>query len=307
MIYHPRITFDENNRELVPAEWKELPFVCNDTELDSHFNRSISWHWHATIEIMFMLEGVMTIQTPDSVYVMQPGEICFVNANELHYLEIGEGMERCRFYTCKFDTHFITGLYSSVIERKYVNPILNSRSMRSRKIDSETQESVLFRKYADTVFDLSEKESFGYELKVRDALTGFWLLLFREMEQTDTGFSAEHEADIERVKTMMQYIQDNYMTKISLQDIADTAGIGERECGRCFIRCIGMSPVTYLNHYRVQMAARKLLLTAEDITSISMSCGFLSPSYFGKLFRRQMHCSPREFRRQNDDHSKTDL
>jgi AraC-like DNA-binding protein len=44
------------------------------------------------------------------------------------------------------------------------------------------------------------------------------------------------------------------------------------------------------------MAADLLADSAKSIIEISEECGFSSPSYFGKVFREAMGCTPKEYR-----------
>lgn len=73
---------------------------------------------------------------------------------------------------------------------------------------------------------------------------------------------------------MIQYIEEHYGDKVLLEDIASAAGVSGRECSRCFSRTVKMSPIDYLNRYRVRMAA-------------------------GKMFKSIMGCSPREYRKKS--------
>ena len=59
---------------------------------------------------------------------------------------------------------------------------------------------------------------------------------------------------------------------------------------------IHISPGAYLKEYRLQMACTMLRNTSETITTVSQNCGFHSASYFGKVFRSQMGCTPYEFK-----------
>ncbi|WP_418405165.1 helix-turn-helix transcriptional regulator [Blautia sp.] len=59
---------------------------------------------------------------------------------------------------------------------------------------------------------------------------------------------------------------------------------------------IHISPSAYLKEYRLQMACTMLRNTSETITTVSQNCGFHSASYFGKVFRSQMGCTPYEFK-----------
>lgn len=99
---------------------------------------------------------------------------------------------------------------------------------------------------------------------------------------------------------MIGFVEEHYGEKITLQEIAQSAGLGERECGRCFSRSIGMPPIEYLNRYRIRQAARLIVQTSDPIGQIAEQCGFSSDSYFGKMFREQMGCSPREYRKRKE-------
>ena len=87
-----------------------------------------------------------------------------------------------------------------------------------------------------------------------------------------------------------------YRNEISLSDIADAAKVSKREALRCFQEEIHISPGAYLKDYRLQMACTMLRNTSETITTVSQNCGFHSASYFGKVFRSQMGCTPYEFK-----------
>jgi AraC-like DNA-binding protein len=47
------------------------------------------------------------------------------------------------------------------------------------------------------------------------------------------------------------------------------------------------------------MAASLLLGTGHSISEIAEKCGFMSDSYFSKIFREIYKCTPREYRKAN--------
>ena len=95
---------------------------------------------------------------------------------------------------------------------------------------------------------------------------------------------------------MLDYIHAHYSEHITLPDIAAAANISERECCRCFEKTIGMAPVAYVVNYRICAAAVMLEETDLPVTTVAERAGFNSPSYFSKVFRRQLNCSPKEYR-----------
>jgi transcriptional regulator GlxA family with amidase domain len=91
--------------------------------------------------------------------------------------------------------------------------------------------------------------------------------------------------DDSKMRNMMEFIDNQYFEKIQVEDIAGAAGVSVRECTRCFSKVIGQSPIDYLNRFRIRQAAGMLVETDRAIGDISEGCGFVSDSYFGKMFK----------------------
>ena len=100
-----------------------------------------------------------------------------------------------------------------------------------------------------------------------------------------------------RLKQMLGFIREHFAEDISPADIAAAAGVCERECFRCFKQELGTTPLSSLTDFRVRKAAELLRETDRSVTDIAAACGFATPSYFGKVFRRRMNLSPLAYRR----------
>ena len=57
-----------------------------------------------------------------------------------------------------------------------------------------------------------------------------------------------------------------------------------------------MSFITYLNDYRLSMAARLLLSTEDSVLTISQQVGFENLSHFNRAFKKKYNKTPREYR-----------
>ena len=94
---------------------------------------------------------------------------------------------------------------------------------------------------------------------------------------------------------IITFIHEHYMDHITLEDIASCASMCKSECCRLFKRNMKQSLFDYLLHYRIRQSLPLLTMGKDSITDISIQCGFSSPSYYTKLFRRFMDCTPREY------------
>jgi len=99
------------------------------------------------------------------------------------------------------------------------------------------------------------------------------------------------------VRQAMAYIQAHYAEPLSRQEIAAHVGLSDDYLTSCFHKELGLTPVAYLNRYRVQQARQLLANTHKSITEIALDVGFSSSSYFSRIFRRETGMSPEAYRR----------
>jgi signal transduction histidine kinase/CheY-like chemotaxis protein len=100
------------------------------------------------------------------------------------------------------------------------------------------------------------------------------------------------------VKRIVAYLQQNHDSAVSRKEVARTIGVSERYLSQVFRRELGLSPWEYLNRLRVARAKELLDCTDESITGVAARVGFTDPSYFGRVFRRLIGCSPSAYRKE---------
>jgi AraC family L-rhamnose operon regulatory protein RhaS len=83
----------------------------------------------------------------------------------------------------------------------------------------------------------------------------------------------------------------------TLESMAESCHLGVTRFVHYFRSQTNLTPVSYLNHARIQKACEMLACQPDaTITDIGFACGFSSSQYFTNVFRRQIHHSPREYR-----------
>lgn len=102
-----------------------------------------------------------------------------------------------------------------------------------------------------------------------------------------------------RLAETITHLESRYPTEITLEELANIAHMSKRSFIRTFEAAMGMPPITYLIHLRIQHAARLLLQSDENITTIAIQTGFNDSNYFSRQFRKVTGLSPRAFRQKN--------
>jgi AraC family L-rhamnose operon regulatory protein RhaS len=83
----------------------------------------------------------------------------------------------------------------------------------------------------------------------------------------------------------------------SVGDMAQSCGLGVTQFIHHVRVLTNMTPMQYLNHARLDLAARLLRESPDrSITDVSLDCGFSTAQYFATLFSHRFGCAPREFR-----------
>lgn len=303
MIFSQPFRSNEQKQEVIPQEAGRNAYACFYRELDECIGKRVSWHWHPAIEIDYVVEGEIKYQTTEKNIIAHTGEMIFINSNVMHMVYSQNNRQGCKLYAHLFDVSFLGGSYNSYLAERYILPVIKNRGLDIVVLKKKEVSYDILVGYFMKAVKLCREEQFGYEFEVRAELSQLWLTLlgiFMKMPET---ISEEKNADIERLKMMVSYIHLHYMEALTLKDIAAIVNISSRECTRCFQRNIHISPIKYLNEYRIQRAAQMLSQTSDSVLTVSENCGFSSGSYFGKAFRGIMGCTPKEFRKNQKKNS----
>lgn len=84
----------------------------------------------------------------------------------------------------------------------------------------------------------------------------------------------------------------------SLKELAKIAGMSRTSFVTKFSRCISMTPLGYITHWRMQIARQLLAESAAPIIEVAESVGYQSEAAFGRVFKKQFLTPPATYRRE---------
>lgn len=310
---------NENMREL--TRHGSMPFpIQYYVDEPSHFpNHTIPLHWHPELEFFVANGGQIDVQVGKNFIRLNDGSGIFINGNILHSFQQADSAQNPQCPNIVFLDELIAPVTSRIYQN-YVQPITRNCQFPYIALnpDCTWQNEILM--HLDFIFSLFQKydtmenhkktpvlkfkapafDSLCYEMAVQNKLNEIWQILFSCQNEIPSILSEKNEQLLQvRTQKMLRFIHSHYPSPISLAEIATSAGISKSEASRCFQSYLHTSPVNYLLNYRIEQAKSALQNSMETVENIGISCGFQSPGYFCKAFRKQTGMTPNQYRNQH--------
>ena len=270
-----------NEIKLHGTEDFPIELYCIDK---NHPKYEMAHHFHTNLEIMRILKGNSTVRLNDRKYDAKPGDVFFINSQVIH----SAMPDDCQYECIVFDPHFLS--INSEFE-EYISRIINHHIfIKEYSKDKE------INKIVSDLFEAMKNN------KNKFAITGILYSLFGEIiskNQFEENLFTENEnaKNLYKLKKVLDYIRSTYSKQITLKEMAQVAGVSPKYFCSFFKTMTAKTPMEYLNSYRIEKAAAKLLSTDESVTDIAYSCGFNDLSYFIKVFKDFKGISPKKFRK----------
>jgi len=83
----------------------------------------------------------------------------------------------------------------------------------------------------------------------------------------------------------------------SMEELGRAAGLSRSALAERFNRLIGMAPMHYLVHWRLQVAAQRLKGTSASLAQIAELVGYESEAAFSRAFKKSFGSAPGTWRR----------
>lgn len=287
---------DQKLQEKVMHGDLSFPMKVYLNDFTTYVAENIPWHWHGEIEFVVVTQGTVLISVGMASFVLEKGNGLFINANTLHQMKpIGEE----KAYMFSIVTHpCILGIEKGfLLSSKYVEPYITNDNLKYQLLSAEIDWQLIVIAKLQSIYNIFMGKEYGYEYILHNLICEVWFTLVQRIWSFQTEEPAYKDLDESRIYLVLQYIHNHYTDTITLADMCQEINVSKSECCRCFKRKLKMTPFEYLMLHRITMAAKMLESTNETITEISLNNGFNSNSYFCKLFRSYLDCSPMEYRK----------
>ncbi len=113
---------------------------------------------------------------------------------------------------------------------------------------------------------------------------------------SDRGLSARQNSNL-YVDQAIAYIRDHITEPLQADEVARYVGLNRSYLSTLFKQHTGLSPLRYIQQFRLTKAQHLLESTQLSVAAIAYSCGYQQPESLIKLFKQQYGVSPASYRK----------
>lgn len=252
---------------------------------------SVPLHWHDNTEFIYIKKGQGIIHAGANQIHVTAGDIALILPGTIHGI-LQYKDEKMEYENIIFDSKILDNSLDDTYEA-YLRPLFSGEIDLPQVFIQGISGYDSVKKYLDISDNISAHQVGGWGI----AIKGNLMLLFFDLVNLYEGKTIQgQKRHIDRLKPVLKYIEDNYTSPVTVADLASQLGFSQSHFMRFFKESLGVSCISYLNDYRLSMAARLLRSTEDTILAISQQSGFENLSHFNRLFKKKYNKTPREYR-----------
>lgn len=237
--------------------------------------------FHEELEIKLILDGVSTLMVDGVIHTVHPGDIVVINPYEHHYtIDTGTPVAKYHLYMLSLDFLRIYNPHTPDLRYK----LLGEKVCFQTIIHNDERLQHILLSAQNEWNDRDE----NWQLILNHLMTEFFVLLFRNYTNTEQSNSIQISSlqNYDSILPALVYINENYAQKISVDVLAELCRFSKCYFCRLFKKVTGKTVVSYINHYRLNLANH--LMQTQNLTTpeIAKRCGFDDINYFYRLHKR---------------------
>ncbi len=269
--------FDVSYGEILIYDDRDLPLPAKDITF---------MHYHNCCELGLVFRGNGLFTVENKVYSVGVGDIIFIPKDVKHYSKSLDSKDKSRCRFIYFDAEQL--LRKIGLSDGKVSELLRRISGTQPILTANDKQYGALRRFTDEVFnnggDISLCGVYFYEYLLK-------------LDSVETVIEANtHDGAMD---TVLRYMTLHFNSDISLSELAKLCFLSKSQLNRRFQAAYGVSPIQWLNRFRLYSARELLKNTDYSIIEISEKSGFKNTSDLYRHFKAKFGVSPKQYQNNN--------
>jgi AraC-like DNA-binding protein len=246
------------------------------------------WHYHEAFELTYFESGEGTRFVGDQIQQFQHGDLVLLGANLPHYWHTRSQSKGWAVQWHYPPTHH----FWAIPETGMLGPFFKSAA---RGIQFRGHTAEILSGQLQQLADTNGLDRFGLLLRLF-AIAATAPACDRDFIYVNSfSLSAVSRHQIS-MQAAIGFLLANFRKEIRLTEILEVAKMSRSTFERQFKKHSGKTLSDFLQQIRLDAACRELARTDNPIIDVAFGNGFTQVSFFNRVFRRSLKCSPSDYR-----------
>ncbi len=274
-------------------KWGDIPFF------------GYPWHYHNEHEIVYLLESTGTRFVADHIENFGPGDLVMLAGSLPHYWHSDEKYRKgdsdlfARRLVVQFPNDFMKTQINTYAELAALKNLFKNSEKGIRFLPPQSD------KIGRMLLQLPQLKGFKQLIRFLEILQHMAHNTNYKLLASDAYNSGQNAVTDQRLQKVIGYMISNFQNHISLDEMANLAGMQRTAFCRFFKDKTGRSFITYLNELRIGFACKLLIKGDMQILRICYETGFNSLSGFNRTFKRITGLNPKQYQKRITEGSAT--
>ncbi len=248
-------------------------------------DRDFPLHMHDNYELYCFVSGKASYMVEGNIYELRPGTVLIMRSSETHKL-IVNGSERYERFTINFYPEVLCSKgFDKALLAPFTSRTLGEKNMYFEDMFGDVSILQLLRKTCRECSVLSNEAVLYLNLSSMLCAVAY------AFENYPTEKNYSHERDVQR--ELLNYINDNITSELSVNDIAEYIHISPTHLGRIFKELTGTTVYQYIISKRLILAQRYMAKGRSAVEAAEKS-GFGDYSCFYRMYKKRFGCAPND-------------
>ena len=218
----------ENYHETKSHSTPDFPYNAYICSIPLDFEK-VPLHWHDEVEIIYIKKGHGRVTLDFTSLYVEAGDIIIVSPGQLH--AIGPAEYSMEYENIIFSLDLLCTGSMDALSSEFFEPFLAGTIGFEHLVCCDDEHYPVLSSCLNHIDSISSSFPKGYRLAIKGALFTFFYTIFTN--STDIP-APKNDPHIERLKSVLKYVETHYMSSISIDEISAVSGFSASHFMRFF-------------------------------------------------------------------------
>ena len=283
----------ENYQEKISHGNPLFPYITYLCSIPLDFSY-VPIHWHDEMELIYIKKGHGIITVDFTQYQVSAGTLALIIPGQLHSIEQYEN-ESMEYENIIFHPQILLSKQTDTCSTDYFSPLMDGTLTVPVLYQPGDPYYGEISACVDANDEISKTNPPAYQLFIKSQLFMLFYILFNKCSSRNA--QKKDYKSLEKMKLILKFVENNYMDKIGLEEIAEYVGLNASYFSALFKKESGKTFLSYLTEIRINHAKEFLRTTNDTMGSIAEKVGYTDARYFSQCFEKIVGMKPSLFRK----------